>query len=131
MAKNTPPVKCYWSTDFVDELVKILETYKDDDRFENESKYMNYLIDKINTYRRDNDDGGTSLFFFEREASELLFILLAVIVCKDGAIEFCDEIINGYKKLANDYKKLANDYKDGYNEIINGYTESLNNRDNT
>lgn len=82
MSKNIPPVKCLWGAGWLDSLEEILEHIYERDK-NSKDKYTAReadnayrLLGKIRQYKREESDGSTSVLFFEREASDLIFLLL-------------------------------------------------------
>ena len=122
-----PPVQCEWGHGWNEELIHMLNKFIDyNSKDEHDVASAKRIIDNIEHYGRSNDDGET-FYMFEREAANLVYLLLVLNTCQEIKLQVqtkcLDELLDKYAKQERELKTTLELYEK-YKALVTQYEET-------
>ena len=117
-----PPVQCEWGHGWNGELIHMLNKFiEENPEHSDDVADAKRIIDNIERYGRSNDDG-ESFYMFEREAADLIYLLLALNTCQEITLRVRTEY---FDKFQSDVFDEFEDVVTKYQEIIDKYQKDI------
>ncbi len=117
-----PPVQCEWGHGWNDELIHMLDKFiEENSEHPADVADAKKIKDNVKRFGRSNNDG-ESFYMFEREAADLIFLLLKLNTCQEINLRVQTEYFNKFlSKVLDESADVVAKNK----EIVDKYKQDM------